>query len=440
MNTLLLSTCLLLADYRDFFPRPQISGPEEVYASDDDRFLIHYTREGDDAVLGDGTPDAVSWVLEGLELGAETNAERGYRPLRLDSGEGGSNAIDVYLTYERGNGTMHTTEPEEDSPGFSCFVTVSPDLQTFGREVMMSVAIHELHHCIQYTYTNGVDGWFLESAATYEQYRTLLNDELNLAVGVLYAVRLLQPERPIHEKDSRWEYAGFIFAKFLEEFDGPATRLPDFYEALREEGPDWRTTFDVESQRVWGMDFEEVFLNHATWNAFACALDDGQHYGNEVLPCWTEAKVPITTVEDSTFEVIHEQATHTALYFSIPADGDSRPIGLECDGPGVDARSLVNLVALDQDGIAGEEVSTLGWDNHPTASQLTQPLDGNGSVLAVFASTGEIGAHQECRVIRHEIEASSSSPSSCGCTSTRFGGTGFMLLPLVVAYRRNRRS
>jgi len=83
-----------------------LSGPEQRYATE--RFIIHYTLEGVDAVSpadddGSGQPDYVEAVAEAGQLSWQRQVEEmGWRAPLPDRGEGGDPRFDVYLEDQGG--------------------------------------------------------------------------------------------------------------------------------------------------------------------------------------------------------------------------------------------------------------------------------------------------------------------------------------------------
>lgn len=376
----LLATIGPLGGARSALPRPALSGPVEVV--DRGAFRLHFTREGVDAVGdedqdGDGLPDALSAALAGLEGGAEAFAAEGWRSLVGDTGDGGSEAIDVYFRELPVFGYAVPT-PAPDGTA-SCFLQLDPANGVAGR-VAESVALHELHHCVQFRYTTATASWIYEAAATFEQYAHVADPVLELAAGVLYGERLGHPERPLAAVDGRFEYAGFLWMKFWAERDGgdPA-RLPDLWEALAVEAaggdvPGWQRALAAEAERL-GSDLPGVFLEHAVWNGFACAGDDGAHYDPAVIPCVAQVTVPATPWDGGPLEVAHEDGPFTAAGFERAGGAVEERLSLRCAGePGLRAAA----VGLDADGRATvKDADTDG------VLELVIPAGGVGRVVLV---------------------------------------------------------
>ncbi|MFT4622649.1 MAG: hypothetical protein ACI8PZ_001305 [Myxococcota bacterium] len=386
---------------RDAGPRPVLSGPEEVVVSADGTFLVHFTRDGGDAPDGadgdDGVPLAIRAVLDGLTLGERAFAEEGWRALTPDLGDGGSDAIDVYIMDLDANGYA-TPIPGVD--GDSCYMRVDGGLGTLG-EITESVALHELHHCIEYRYTR-THPWVHEAAATHAQYTHVLDPALELALGVLYGERLGHPERAADDRDGRFEYAGFLVPKYWADRAGTGTPLPDLWEALVEHGEDWESAFGAEARRLWDESLVEAWLEHATWNAFACATDDGQHYDPTALPCIAEVTVPVADWADGPLLLTTEASPYTAAYARIPGDGDG--LEVSCRGPG-----RLRLVEVDADGARVRHADDIDG---------TARLDGVEHGALVVGLGAQRPLDLSCEVARVEAPVDTGKPSAdlpCGC-------------------------
>ena len=411
-------SCLAF-DGRDAGQRPDLSGPEEVVVSADGAFAVHFTREGGDAPSGgdaaDGIPVAVHGVLDGLTLGTDRFAAEGWRPLVGDLGVGGSDAIDVYVMDLDANGYANSV-PGPD--GDSCYMRVDGGLAGLGR-ILESVALHELHHCVEYRYGR-THAWVHEASATHAQYAHVLDPALELALGVLYGERLSHPERAMDDLEGRFEYAGFLVAKYWAERTREGDPLPDLWEALATHGTDWEAAFTVEAERRWGEALSETWLELATWNLFACDADDGQHYDSEVLPCVADVGVPVETWDGAPIRLSHSAAPYTAAYLSLPADGE----GLEvlCDGDG-----RVRLVEVRADGLRGRWAS----DEAGTAT-----LEGaEGEVVLVAVGDGP-PLDLICEARRYALPTARGD-ASCGCRAAP-GASGLVLLLLLPCVRRRR--
>ncbi|MBX2800919.1 MAG: hypothetical protein KTR31_24780 [Myxococcales bacterium] len=408
--------------HRGRAPRPQLSGtPERVESPP---FRVHFTRSGQDAVSdrdseGNGLPDVVDAVVEGLQLGASQFEAEGWRPLMGDDGRGGSADIDVYFTPLDQFGTAYVEPAADGEQGASCFVTVDSDLQLLG-DVAQSVALHELHHCVQYRYRVDLPGWLYESAATYEQYSHVTSPVLDVAVGVLFDAELSSPERRLGSTRDRDPYAAFLLMKFWTEFAAEGAqidRLPALWEDLAIEER-WREGLDAAATREFGAPFAELYLRYATWNGFACGGADGQHYLDDPIPCLVDTVVPIEAAQlDVPFDVTHVQSPFTAHYAEIDAmpEGDHE---LVCEGEGVRAAWL----RLGPAGVQLEQSDTPAPLTFRTGDRARAVVVGTDAPLDATCT----------------IRATQEPAAQKGCT-TSSGAPGWLALGWGLLWHRRRR-
>jgi MYXO-CTERM domain-containing protein len=424
--------------------RPVLSGETRTVDSDDGLFRIHWTHGGGDAIGFDDRddndiPDDVDRTLAGLLEGRSLFAGLGYRDLIPDLGEGGSTALDVYIRDITANGFAHAIDGGVPEPAFSCFMELDNGLGGQGGGILESVAVHELHHCTQYTYTPFTHDWIHEATATLEQYRDRHSGALDAALEFLWLFRLRDHDRPVAATGDRFEYAGFVFLKFWEEFEGGGT-VPDLWEALAAE-PRWDEGLDTESRRVFGQSFDRTFRDFATWNLFACGRGDGGHYDPTTFPCTLpNTSVSVEALDGGEFTVAHDEVTHTATFHEFAAGGDSRPFEISCEGPGEDAQVRVRLVAIGGSGVRGEDAITQAENDEGFVVRLAAEIDPTGSAALVVASTGEGPAALACRVAR--VEALEEDGSGCECSSgggPRRGPAGLILGLLAGSIFRGRR-
>lgn len=396
--------------------RPILSGAEQTRASGD--FVVHWTEEGTDAIPDADMPDR---VLTALVDSAAAYDAQGWRPLVADAGGGGSDAIDLYIRGVDINGYAHGVEIDGEDGRGSCWMEVEADLGDLGGLVLESVVAHELHHCIQYRYTWDTASWLHESTSTWVQYRAYESSALTIALAALYATRLSEPGRPIDDLTGRYEYAGFVFVKLWTELHGTdPDRAVALWEALAVE-PQWREGLETASEAAFGQPLAATTLDYATWNAFACARDDGAHYDPDTLACTADLSVPITALEPS-FALTLDDGDHATAYGSLPA-GD--PVVARCD---VTGPAALRLVAVDADGVAGEAVDAYGEG----ALELALTQAAAGEVLFVAVATDRDGITVSCDTER----VAPIVEEGCGCRTG--GGSGAVWLPLLWLVRRRR--
>jgi len=322
--------------------RPELDGPVETI--DAGSFRVHFTREGADAPSlvdedANGRPDLIDAVLAGLHQGEREFAEEEWRALAPDDGRGGSDAIDVYLRALDINGYAQPVPIGDGS--YSCFLQVDNSTFTAG-SVAESVALHELHHCVEYRYSVNVATWLYEAAATYEQYTHVLDPVLDVGASVLYFTRLTAPQLRLATTDGRSEYGAFLWMKFWAEFGGyDPGRLPALWADLAAT-TDWEEALDASSRDTFDLPLSELFLAHSTWNAFACTRDDQQHYEPDIIPCGADVGVPVTPWDGEDVSIMHDEGPYTAAYLEAPV-ASTGVVTLVCDGARGIRSELVQL-------------------------------------------------------------------------------------------------
>jgi hypothetical protein len=373
--------------------RPALSGPEQVQG--DARFVVHYTDEGVDAV----STGSVERVLAALNAAADAYDAEGWRSVAPDSQT--DNRIDAYLRVVDVNGYAH---PDERADGtWTCWLEIDPNMANSPALTLESVTEHEFHHCVEYGYQVRADGWIYEATTTWEQYRQVHDSTLDVALGVLWATRLSQPEAALDAMGNRLEYAQFLLIKFLDEADGAdPTRIVRLWEDL-EADPDWRVALEAWSERERGVPFVDTLAEHGRWNAFACNRDDGAHYDPDELPCVVDAEVAMVPLGGAVLggEPFEWSGTDAyGVFLAPPADG---PMIATCEAA------------------SGEVAASV----EPAADGLVVAVAGLGDTEATCtlapAATDDVAP-------------------GCGCASTGGGGLGFAVVALLPLIRRARRG
>ncbi|MEQ1566848.1 MAG: hypothetical protein ABMA64_14495 [Myxococcota bacterium] len=401
--------------------RPTLSGPERTLTRG--RFRVHWTEQGADAPIlddpdGTGRPDVIDVFADALVAGEAAYLAEGWRPLVGDAGGDGSDDIDVYV---RDIGPYGTTTPVASDDGWSCRLDLDSNLSPNG-QVAQSVATHELHHCVQFRYSVSLATWVFEAAATYEQYTHVVDPALDLALGWLYTERLGQVDRKLGAADGQFEYAAFLWTKFwVERGADTPERLPRLWEALGEEA-EWQDGLGVAAREAFDRDLPRTFLEHATWNGFACAADDGGHYDPDVLPCIPTVTVPITPWDGAPVTLTHAEGPFTAAYLDLEPAGAER-VEVACDG--VDG-VLFSVVPLDRDGVGQPPV--VGEAGDAVAADVA-----GGAVRVVVVGT-DLPLDATCEA--REVPALRAQ-SLAGCATAPAAGFGW--LGLVAALARRRR-
>lgn len=400
---------------RGAFFRPELSGPEQT--KDVDGFRVHYTVEGGDAVDPD---DYLSEIVRGLTEGQQIYEAEGWPRPVPDDGEGGSDAIDVYVVDIDANGYAHPLDVGGDDA--SCYIRIDPNIPLFG-DVVASVARHELHHCIQFRYRTDLPSWLYESASTYEQYSHIGDDPLlEFAVGTLWESRLSRPQHRLG--DDRDPYATFLWSKFWAEHTGLDHARPiGLWESLRD-GP-WAEAMDAASREAFGESLGEIFLQYAVDNRFACADDDGQHYLDDPVPCVSDASVPTEPFEDG-LTVTHDERRFTAAYFDVPPPDGPDDLGIHCSGAG---GLRFALVTADEDGRQVAAAVEDPW----TGVQWVRRRAGHEGRLVVAGTDAALDA--TCHLV-----PPTAAPTGCSTTPQSIGWLGLLVLGILHRPRAEPRA
>jgi hypothetical protein len=287
--------------------RPVLSGPELTYASADGLLLIHYTRQGADALSvtddidpANGVPDEIDWIVDGIaRVHQAFVVDDGWPAPISDEGAGGDDRVDVYVRDIDANGFAYTeTTPSGDT---ASYIELDPaNAALLGKTTFESIAGHEYHHVLQFRLYTGGGPWIYEASATYAQY-LLFHDDLllDLARNALWVIRLANANVALAAVGDpyEFEYAGMVWVKYLVDRgggggEGDRKLLLHLWQAMGTYG-DWRAGHDSFVAADLGLaDLDAAAADFAVWNWFACGNDDGRHYASATLPCGIATNVP----------------------------------------------------------------------------------------------------------------------------------------------------
>ena len=212
--------------------RPTLSGPELTYGVTGGRVLVHYTRQGADAVPtadgdGDNVPDFVEDVAMAAEEALTRYAADGFLLPLPDGALGGDARLDVYLEdlisadgntgLDSCSGSKCTGHAvaENDYAGFS-YPTVL--------EGIRSVVPHELFHLVQWAYDDSQPIQWVEGTAVWAVEH--LYGDGNSDFERFVPSFLARPFRPF-ERDAggfgdAYPYGAALFPYYLEHRFGVA--------------------------------------------------------------------------------------------------------------------------------------------------------------------------------------------------------------------------
>lgn len=417
-------------------PRPNLTGAVQTYDFADGDFRLHWTVEGRDAPAldVDGVPLLLPIVEEAVVSSRARMVDASWRDLVADDGTGGSPGIDIYLVDITANGFANALTPAEGEVGASCFIRLDPGISGFGAEIAASIATHELAHCFQYRFSIDSDTWLYESSATYEQYRDSASvPELAVPLGVLWAQRLSQPDRPLDDTGDRFEYAGFVWFKFMEEagFASP----PDVWKAL-EEAPRWQ---DGLQRTLDPSRLGDVFATFSLYNLFSCARGGTGGYDPAANAHCTAsgASVPVVELEvdaadRAELEVDRLQPWTSSSFFVYPPSRELER------GERLESVDLICVVEAGAISAAMSELSSgpIGGGVQAREGEqlrVSTPVSSLMPAVAVaLGSVGEVPADVRCQV-------QWVTTTSCGCQTSPVQGLAWAV-PLVAWFYRRRRD
>lgn len=427
-----------------------LSGPEAVHVTPGAGIVVHYTLEGEDALeeAGDadpanGVPDQVDAISDGLDrVWEEYVVQDGWEPVRSDGVAGGDSRVDAYVASLDARGYAF---PEMGPDGWSAYLLLDPGSVDYGIEVQASVAGHELHHALQFTYSVEADPWMYESTSTYVQYLGFGSPQLDGAREVLWALRLSEPARSVWDTGEQFEYAAMVWAKFLvDRRGGDRLELRRLWEGLGESGGDWRGAHGalVSDQ---GLQAGDLLAEHAEWNLFACGRDDGGHYLDDPADCGVPAQVRIdaaVTALPWEGELGQEPVQPWGVaYAEVPAE-DGGGVRFRCR-PRVEGAFRMRAIAVDASGAFRSRGEVVVPDG---AGEVEAEGAGPGgkALLAVVNFSGQAAAFDcsaeavvEAAPVEEEEEGGAGC-GGCGLADARAPGRGrgagaLPFLPALIA-------
>jgi len=408
-------------------PRPRLSGPVQTLSAAEGRVLLHYTKEGEDAV----DDDLLAWTQDEVARVLDHVRDSPWRELVGDDGTGGDDSIDAYFVEISANGFANAVTPAEGASGASCFVRFDPGIESYGENVARSIVRHELMHCAQYRYTWESHAWLYEASATYEQYRPAPEvGSLALLTNVLWSQRITAPDRPLDDVGDRFEYAGFGWFKYLEE--GEDTPPWQVWEALAS-ADSWQAGLATATGHELGHDF----LRYTAWNQATCGREDRTSWGGfaqDNAACTAVAEAPREDWDGGVLEVEALPGwTSRTLVFERPAGTD--PAFVPTVSCSVEAGSLGIVLDSAEDGVVASPPSVAGPDGLIDASLQVPPTE---PVLLIVGATGDEGTWGRCNV--QWAAPAEAEGGGCACSSAAWapGLPPVLLLGLLLLRRRRR--
>lgn len=244
-------------------PRPTLSGPVETVETD--HFIIHYTREGADAVpLADADSDSVpDWAADAAAVMEEVWAaqidQMGWPPPPPDEGEGGDTRYDVYfMDIQEAEDASGYSDDSNGSVGDNpltgtieqyaayTFIVLDNDMaeeetDLAPAETLRLLAAHEFNHALQSGLdTSNEHGWLYEATATWMEGYLYpdLSQNADTALGVFKSpdTCIVAEGGTERIEDELHQYAMWIFLQALSDRYGPEIVLEIWQEAVTSDG------------------------------------------------------------------------------------------------------------------------------------------------------------------------------------------------------------
>lgn len=478
----------------------KFSATETVEAwGSDGGFLVHFTRDGGNAVpLADaddsGVPDLVEQTGLVYDAVADTYQRvMGFRAPLGDSSitdNGGDGRFDIYLLdfglssdgAFRADGCLSTN-------GERCFgyVVQENDFKGYGYPsftvATRILGSHEYFHAVQDAYDANQGVVISEGTAVWatEQFDPSTNDFENFIDGYLN-----RPDRPLDSPPPgpvpSFAYGSAIFFEYLSERFEPAI-VRKLWEHLEnghgfasepadQADPTWLVQLDALLQADYGSSFAKAFTEFATWNLYmGSAADPQKGFKNGAK----YPKVATTTVA-SPYELSLLRIYYaSAQYFVTDPGGRTTMTAALVDDPTTaedETADLALVLAVKQGG----KIVTLAPVTAPKAGTQTVDLPANSLLQVVVVNTlrqgsgavlsrrpglciGSVAEVQACQAHLNPalvpdvgapdagtsgVDAGTGEPpppAGCGgCSATDVTGLAFTLPVLAALAARRRRS
>jgi hypothetical protein len=311
------STGELIAARKSFAEWPPLAliRPQLSYAFESDKFMIHYEKEGPNAVYNpdedinpeDGVPDYINRVAEYLELSYYVYAnDLGFDYPPPDDGAGGNDKYDIYVADVIG-----ITVPDVPSnyyPGraaYTAYSFIGHDLRTHRHPddplpFLMATCSHELFHAFQIAYRafpSDDPPWWYELTADWAEERVF--DDLNEVYHYLpdYYQKI---DRSIYLTGGSHMYGAWVLAEYLSENYGNNiiksifTRLISYDNSI--------TAINSALTDI-NQNINSCFADFARWNYFTSSrwcpgyFEEGAYFPESVPISITHATYPTGIIE-----------------------------------------------------------------------------------------------------------------------------------------------
>jgi len=286
--------------------RPEAAGyvDSELYP-----LRVHYRRESD-------AERAATLLLPLAEESWRVQIEEmGWPPPPADSGLGGDDRFDYYLTNEDTYGGAWTwgtgSDTDTTDDWFSQASFIALDDRGISDDLMPDFVAHEFNHALQYT----IDGWELTLfvwESTAQAMEDLVYDDSDVYMADIpdfqelpFASLLFDgysDEVMEYDDYSYYEYGGSIWSLFLEQRYGTndGTTLLHLWDTMAQGGRVAEPDFVDAMGAAFGSgedDYGSVYAEFAEWRMFVASWDDGAHFEEGAI--WpAEAEVALAGTLD----------------------------------------------------------------------------------------------------------------------------------------------
>ncbi|RKG90042.1 MXAN_6640 family putative metalloprotease [Corallococcus terminator] len=265
-------------------PAPRFEPTETVESavSEGNRFRVHFTRQGPNAVPladgdGNGVPDFVELVGRTYERVATFYAGLGFRLPPDDAttpgDNGGDGRFDVYLVdfALRADGAFRMETCLDGTTRCTGYMLQENDFTGYGypsdQEAVEILASHEFFHAVQAAYRPDLGGIASEGTAVWatERFEPALDD---LEGFSHYYLEL--PDRSLLTDPSGpavgFSYGAGLFFQFANERFGDALLVALLEESVRQPTVRWPLLLDTCLRRDFASSFDAAFTQFTAWN------------------------------------------------------------------------------------------------------------------------------------------------------------------------------
>lgn len=263
-------------------PRYLPTDTVESVLSPGERFRIHFTRQGPNAVPltdvdGNGVPDFVELVGRTYERVATFYAGLGFRlppdDANTSQDDGGDGRFDVYLVdfALRGDGAFRQEVCLEGTTHCTGYMLQENDFTGYsypsGAEAVETLASHEFFHAVQAAYRPDLGGIASEGTAVWatERFEPALDD-----LEGFTRYYMSSPDRSLLTDPTgpgvSFNYGAGLFFQFLGERFGDGVLVALLEESVRQPEARWPLLLDTCLRRDFASTFDAAFAQFATWN------------------------------------------------------------------------------------------------------------------------------------------------------------------------------